>query len=1008
MLRDAATIACADSHVHESERAVLIDLASRMEVDPVVVHDALLCELARTDPKVDAPGELHPTAAAESRTSTCCKVVQDAAHRRSRYGHAMYAIQETPAPRGARPTSHSLVGLVAASAVLAACGGGAPPATSPVDYTVGDETYPLVLSHTELGIVARPGTQRDVIEAFAADAGGTVTDEHADALFVVTLDQPRTRTALDDHLWSLRGSLPNEIARIGFVLREGALQLPAIATEEVTVRAATGAASSADAAAQFLGLTPIMVDPNAPEHLLYALAADGPADVFDVAAQLDADPAVKHAWPNFVNALEDTVPAPGDELFDRQWHLHNGGPGTGTGTGTGAAGRTEDADLDILDAWDFGYGTALVAAVETGGTQLDHPDLVANLWTSSSGTHGYDYAGCTVISGPGCGDSDPSPEPDEYHGTAVAGLIAATADNTGLGTAGACPGCSLMSLRAGSAASDYANGLGIEFALANGARVINNSWKGGTAEPNTMTAIADAANAGIVLVFSATNDPIDTCNIPRLALEETLVVAASSNQDRRVNETGHGACVDVLAPGGRGENVPLEGTEHLTTTDLTGTTGKNNHDGDLSEWDANCHTIDTGHDPGPTRDYTECYQGTSGATALVSGVAGLVLTADPGLTAAQVHSVLRDTADRIEDSVGQYATSNGESAPSSGEPTHGFGRVNAYEAVKLVAPIADGGRGGIDVVIRDNRLDWGNTAELSSTNFEPTRTFLPHWQSVDIKVDAPPFQTAPTTPATFEALVDEDPIESAVNRVFVRVRNRGPTPAAEVTVKLHWAFAGTALPPLPSDFWSAFPADSNDTSTWHPMPAQLVTDLAYSGSSIAGETADAAQIVQFDFDAPAVDHTANQPRHHCVFAVLDSPDDPISTTSMASWIPDFVTPRDNNITHRNLSLQDAATDISDAFFVRNPYDEHIESRLELRCAHCVQPTLTGLPLDRPFPLVPGAEVLVEVGLATAVAGDEVQLVQWRTDVQPPQRMGGFTLRFPETDSDETKVQKGKR
>ena len=67
------------------------------------------------------------------------------------------------------------------------------------------------------------------------------------------------------------------------------------------------------------------------------------------------------------------------------------------------------------------------------------------------------------------------------------------------------------------------------------------------------------------------------------------------------------------------------------------------------------------------------------------------------------------------------------------------------------------GRGGVDVFIRDNRLDWGNTEQPSSVTFEQTRGFIPYWQSVDIKVDAPPFRTAPPENSEELACLGLDP-----------------------------------------------------------------------------------------------------------------------------------------------------------------------------------------------------------------------------------------------------------
>ena len=221
---------------------------------------------------------------------------------------------------------------------------------------------------------------------------------------------------------------------------------------------------------------------------------------------------------------------------------------------------------------------------------------------------------------------------------------------------------------------------------------------------------------------------------------------------------------------------------------------------------------------------------------MTAGVAGLILSRDETLTRDQVQQLLQDTADKISDFAGAYSETRGFSDPAGGTPTHGYGRINAFEAVRTVASTASGGRGGVDVFLRDNRLDWGNTEQPSNVTFESTRGFIPHWESVDIKVDAYPFRSLPpATSKEFDAFEHENPKSDMLNRVYVRVHNRGPRTATNVRVKLHWAFAGGGLPALPPDFWSAFPSDSADVSEWHPQPVQTIESLPTRGHQSQAE-----------------------------------------------------------------------------------------------------------------------------------------------------------------------------
>jgi hypothetical protein len=365
----------------------------------------------------------------------------------------------------------------------------------------------------------------------------------------------------------------------------------------------------------------------------------------------------------------------------------------------------------------------------------------------------------------------------------------------------------------------------------------------------------------------------------------------------------------------------------------------------------------------------------------------------------QVRRLLQDTGDKIEDSIGSYAEATGFSTPGSGTATHSFGRINAFEAVRIAAA-APSGKAGVDVFIRDNRLDWGNTEQPSNTLFEPTRGFIPHWRSVDIKVDAPPYQPAPTTNAAFEAFADENAESGSLNKVYVRVRNRGPVTATTVTVKLHWAFAGAGLPALPGDFWSAFPADSATITIWHPLGVQPVTNLAYSGSSIANTGSDVAQIVSFDFNGPVLDPTAPDPNHFCLFAVLNSSQDlalPKSRPTIASdFVPDMLTPVDNNVTHRNISVvNEVLSDrFTDRFYLANPLKEEARVVIRFDAPKGWKVTSDKIPLDKAFTLKPSERVLFtfQVTPPNRRAEGTLTFIQ-ETTVGKTRIMGGMTYIF---------------
>lgn len=628
-----------------------------------------------------------------------------------------------------------------------------------------------------------------------------------------------------------------------------------------------------------------------------------------------------YAHPNFIHVTEyRSVLVPNDPLFSDQWHHQNTGQGSGT----------VDADVDTPLAWGITRGNVVIAVIDDG-FDTTHPDLVPNLWTNPGeipangrdddgngfidDINGIDFIDQTDNNGDGRpdGDGDPSAGPDDDHGTAVAGVAAAKGDN-GIGVSGSCPDCRLMLIRSGNY-DYYSDAKAFYYAREMGAQVITNSWGFPIKTPmmqNLIDAINDAAvngrgGLGSVVLFAMNNRDRNDCTgaSPDISsLPSVIAVSASSNLDRKVTESAFGNCMDVLAPThrGYGGSVPFTGTLNIVTTDRRGGNGYNKTSPILS-----CPAT-----PGEpvNEDYTYCFGGTSSATPLTAGIAGLILSVNNALTREQVQRLLQDTTDKLGDAVGSYSDATGFSTPASGNATHGYGRIDAFEAVRIAAPVTAGGKGGVDVFLRDNRLDWGNTEQPSSTLFGETRDLIPQGQSVDIKVDAPPYQPSPANSVEFEAFTHENAGSGALNKVYVRVRNRGPVTATAVTLKLHWAYAGAGLPALPADFWNVFPSDPSDITIWRSLGSRTVT-VPYSGSSVANTGADAAQIVSFDFNGPPVPSGGpnEDPNLFCLFAVLDGAQDKTLAGSRPGipedLIPDQIIPQDNNITQRNIKVENA-------------------------------------------------------------------------------------------------------
>jgi subtilisin family serine protease len=124
-------------------------------------------------------------------------------------------------------------------------------------------------------------------------------------------------------------------------------------------------------------------------------------------------------------------------------------------------------------------------------------------------------------------------------------------------------------------------------------------------------------------------------------LAEVVGVGASTDFDYRADFSQYGTGLDVVAPGGGGRGG-------VYTTDLTGAAGFG------------------------SSDYETNFAGTSASAPLAAGVAALVLSVNPELTAAEVRSLIKDTCDKI----GGVTYTNGW------HPRYGYGRVNAQRAVE--------------------------------------------------------------------------------------------------------------------------------------------------------------------------------------------------------------------------------------------------------------------------------------------------------------------------------------
>jgi len=192
------------------------------------------------------------------------------------------------------------------------------------------------------------------------------------------------------------------------------------------------------------------------------------ADVPSALAALENDPRVEYAQPNYIYRIFT-----GDPLWEQQWGLTDAVYG-----------------VQAADSWDYTRGSSdIVVAVIDTGVDGSHEDLAANL------VPGYDFV-----------NDDGDPDDDNGHGTHVAGIIAAAADN-GKGIAGTAPNVKIMPLKAADAGGSFTTASivsAIQYAADNGARVVNMSF--GSSNFDTLEYEAIRDNPGILFVAAAGNE----------------------------------------------------------------------------------------------------------------------------------------------------------------------------------------------------------------------------------------------------------------------------------------------------------------------------------------------------------------------------------------------------------------------------------------------------------------------------------------------------------------------
>jgi subtilisin family serine protease len=304
--------------------------------------------------------------------------------------------------------------------------------------------------------------------------------------------------------------------------------------------------------------------------------------------------------------------------YDSQWALENKGQSVCDFRGKNCISGTSGVDIKYAQASAqiFDCSAITVAVLDTGA-DLRHPDLQSNL-----------LPGKNFVDGVNTDD----PTDDNLHGTHVSGIIAGSGTRAS-GVVGVCHKARILPVKVASAQGSLTDAdilAGVDFAVKQGARVVNASFGGGPSSDVLKAALQKASNVLFVIAagngdmagrgFDIDQQPVYPASY---GLPNIIAVAATDNQDRLGGFSNFGAnTVHLAAPG-----------VHIVSALPTSKT---------QEMDQ--YNIPTGSGP---------LDGTSMATPYVTGAVALVWSANPSLSADQVKSRLLASVDPVPGLVGK-------------------------------------------------------------------------------------------------------------------------------------------------------------------------------------------------------------------------------------------------------------------------------------------------------------------------------------------------------------------
>lgn len=351
---------------------------------------------------------------------------------------------------------------------------------------------------------------------------------------------------------------------------------------------------------------------------------NAPIDVYNACIELLKSPEIEYATPIFHRY---TYLVPNDPQQSNQWAINK---------------------MNMPKAWDISTGSKeVIIGIVDSGVDWKHEDLSSNIWLNPKEVlngidddgngkiddiRGWDIVGNVSPADADAGRFKPDNDPinnSAPHGTHVAGCASAVTNN-GKGIAGMGYNCSILPVKCGTEQSSmyiFGGYEGIVYAADMGCKVINCSWGGAGYSPAEQDVINYAVSKGAVVVVAAGNSRanVDDGGQYPAGYDNVLCVGATSSNDRSASFSNYGYAVTVYTPG---------------------------------------QTIYSTY---PNNQYRNM-DGTSMASPVTAGVAGLLISYNSALTPLQVIHQIRSTSDNV-------VTTNQNNRPLY------YGRINAEKAL---------------------------------------------------------------------------------------------------------------------------------------------------------------------------------------------------------------------------------------------------------------------------------------------------------------------------------------